>query len=155
VDAKKGGKDSLSIDAPPPKPEVVAPPVTPPVVVPPPPPPPPKEKPLGPAVFFIGAGITVALGAGTVVSGIDTKNNPGVDKVRAACAGKGESCPEYQDGKSAEMRTNILLGATIGAAVVTGVIGVFFTQWSSSPSTVKVGATPLPNGGALSASLPF
>lgn len=153
VDAKKGGKDALAIDAPPPKPEVVTPPVTPRIT--PPPPPPPAEKPLGPAVFFIGAGVTVALGAGTIVSGIDTKNNPGVDKVREACAGKGESCPEYQDGKSAETRTNILLGATIGAAVITGVIGVFFTQWSSSPSTVKVGATPLPNGGAFSASLRF
>lgn len=170
VDAKKGGHDALAIDAPPPKPDAVgSPTVTPPATrgaagdrptatttttttatatA-------PSDKPLGPPVFFVGAGITVALAAGTVVSGIDAKNNPGVDKVREACVGKGESCPEYQDGKSAETRTNVLLAATLGAAVVTGVIGVFFTQWSRSPSTVKVGAAPLPHGGALSASFRF
>ncbi|MBS2012082.1 MAG: hypothetical protein JST00_04300 [Deltaproteobacteria bacterium] len=159
VEAKRGAKDALSVDAPPPKPDAPSPKpdVTPPppVVAPVVPPPPPAEKPFGPAVFFVGAGVTVALAAGTVVSGIDTKNNPGVDKVREACAGKGESCPEYQAGKDAELRTNILLGATLGAAVVTGVIGVFFTQWSSSSSTVKVGATPLPHGGGVTAALTF
>jgi hypothetical protein len=148
VDAKRGGKDALAFDAPPA-------PVTPPVVTPPPPPlpvipaTPPSGKPLGPAVFFVAAGLTVALGAGTVLSGIDAKNNPGVDAVRKACAGKDTSCPEYQDGKSKETRTNVLLGVTIGAAAITGVIGIFFTQWSSS--AVKVGAAPTPGGGSVAA----
>ncbi len=150
-----GGKrqnDTLTLEWPPRKPVETPPPPPPPIVgTPPPPPPPASTKPFGPAVFFVGAGVTVALGAATIISGIDTKNNPGVDAVRKACAGKDESCPEYQQGKSAETRTNVLLGVTIGAAVVTGVIGVFFTQWSSSPSTPKVGATPLPGGAALSA----
>lgn len=157
IDAKKGGKDTLAFEAPPPPPVV-------PVVVAPGPPAPgpgptpverpaPRSKPLGPVVFFVGAGLTVAAGAATVVSGIDAKNNPGVDAVRRACAGKDASCPEYQAGKSAEMRTNVLLGVTIGAAAVTGVIGVFFTQWSSSP--VTVGAAPLPGGGAMSATATF
>ena len=93
-----------------------------------------REKPLGPAVFFIAAGVTVALGAATIVSGIATQNDPGPDAVRRECAGQGVSCPLYQEGQDAETRTNILLGATIGAAVVTGVVGLFFTQWSSSSS---------------------
>jgi len=151
VDAKRGGKDTLAFEAPPA-------PVAPPVVVTPPPPPvvpeqPASTKPFGPAVFFIGAGITVAVGAGTVLSGIDTKNSPGVDAVRKACAGKDTSCPEYQDGKSKETRTNVLLGVTIGAAAITGVIGLFFTQWSSSP--VKVGAAPTPGGGSIGATGTF
>lgn len=149
VDAKRGGKDTLSFEAPPAPvvaPVVVAPPVTPPVV---PEQPPASTKPFGPAVFFIAAGVTVALGAGTVLSGIDTKNNPGVDAVRRDCAGKDTSCPEYQDGKSKETRTNVLLGVTLGAAAVTGVIGLFFTQWSSSP--IKVGAAPTPGGGSIGA----
>jgi hypothetical protein len=91
----------------------------------------PKEKPLGPVVFFIAAGVTVAAGAATIVSGIATQNDPGPDAVRRECAGQGESCPLYQEGQDAETRTNILLGATIGAAAITGVIGLFFTQWSS------------------------
>ena len=151
VDAKKGGKETLTLEPPP-----VATPVTLPVTgagkgtgtrtkteeTP--------TKPLGPVVFFVAAGVTVALAAATVVSGIDAKNNPGVDAVRRACAGKDTSCPEYQDGKSAEARTNVLLGVTIGAAVITGVVGVLFTQWASP--TVKVGATPMPGGGTIGAS---
>jgi hypothetical protein len=153
VDAKRGGKDTLSFEAPPAPvvaPVVVTPPVTPPAV---PEQRAPSERPFGPAVFFIAAGVTVALGAGTVLSGIDTKNNPGVDAVRRDCAGKDTSCPEYQDGKSKQTRTNVLLGATVGVAAVTGVIGLFFTQWSSSP--IKVGVAPTPGGGSVGASGTF
>ena len=161
IDARRGGKDALAFEAPP-APTVTAPgpaaPVAPAPVTP--DKPPPSTKPLGPVVFFVALGVTAALGAGTIVSGIDAKNNPGVDAVRRACAGKDESCPAYQDGKSAELRTNVLLGFTLGAAALTGVIGVFFTQWSSSAGRVdttgltrgvRLGAAPLPGGGSLGA----
>ena len=161
IDARRGGKDALAFEAPP-APTVNAPgpaaPVAPAPVTP--DKPPPSTKPLGPVVFFVALGVTAALGAGTIVSGIDAKNNPGVDAVRRACAGKDESCPAYQDGKSAELRTNVLLGFTLGAAALTGVIGVFFTQWSSSAGRVdttgltrgvRLGAAPLPGGGSLGA----
>ena len=159
IDAKKAGKETLTFEAPPPPapPPAVVTPVGPPLTT---ATPPPKEKPLSPVVFFVAAGVTVALGAATIVSGIDAKNNPGVDAVRSACAGKDESCPEYQAGKSAETRTNVLLGATIGVAAITGVIGVFFTQWSSSPKSapatggvtgLRFGAAPLPGGGSFGA----
>jgi hypothetical protein len=152
IDAKKGGKETLAFEPPP---VVKPPPVIGPVTGPGPGTPggEASTKPLPPVVFFVGAGITVVAGAATIVSGIDAKNNPGVDAVRRACAGKDTSCPEYQDGKSAETRTNVLLGVTIGAAVLTGVVGIFFTQWSSSP--VKVGAAPLPGGGMLGAAARF
>jgi hypothetical protein len=82
-----------------------------------------------------------------VLSGIDATNNPGVDAVRRACAGKDETCPAYQDGKSAETRTNVLLGVTLGAAVITGVVGLFFTEWSRPAVTASV--APLPGGGSV------
>jgi hypothetical protein len=165
IDAKRGGKDALAFEAPP-APTVTAPGPTPPIAPGPvtPEKPPPTTKPLGPVVFFVALGVTAAVGAGTIVSGIDAKNNPGVDAVRRACAGKDESCPEYQDGKSAELRTNVLLGITIGAAAITGVIGVFFTQWSSSAPRVdtigltrgvRLGAAPLPGGGSVGATGTF
>ncbi len=144
VDAKKGTSTTLSFEPPPPAP-VESPPAT---ETPPEAPPPEatrtSDKPLGPAVFFVAAGITVAAGAATVVSGIAAINDPGTDAVRRECVGQGESCPLYQRGQDAETRTNVLLGATIGAAVVTGIIGLFFTDWSSSGSrpspSVRVGA---------------
>jgi len=100
-------------------------------------------RPLSPAVFFVATGVTAVLGGVTVASGIAATQDPGTDAVRRACAGKDETCPEYQEGKSAETRTNVLLGATIGAAVVTAVIGVLFTQWSPR---VIAAAAPLPGG---------
>jgi hypothetical protein len=126
VDATAGGKSDYSVEAPPPKPQVgsgggggtvvdTG--------------PPPQTKPLPPLVFFIGAGLTVGAGAATIISGIDAKNNPGVDAVRRDCVGLGESCPTYQQGKNAETRTNVLLGVTAGLAVATAVVGIFFTQW--------------------------
>jgi hypothetical protein len=130
VDAKKGSSTPLAFEPPPPPspPKTTPPPVRSPPVV-----PPAGEKPLGPAVFFIAGGVTAATLAATIASGIATENDPGPDAVRRECAGRGESCPLYQEGQDAETRTNILLGVTIGAAVVTGAIGLFFTQWSSSP----------------------
>lgn len=137
IDAKKGGKDSLSFEAPPPVKVDTPPPQPvdpnrdkPPVSTPPPPPPKVEEKPFGPLVFFIGAGLTVAAGGATLWSGLDTQSSPGTDAVRRECAGKDESCPAYQDGQDKELRTNVLIGTTIGLGVVTGVIGLFFTQWS-------------------------
>ncbi len=90
---------------------------------------------LPPLVFFIGAGLTVAAGGVSVWSGIDTQNNPGVDAVREACAGKGEDCPEYQDGISRQNRTNTLLIATAGLGVATIVIGTLFTNWDGDEKT--------------------
>lgn len=142
VEAKKGASENIMFEPAPDKPldKPLDKPVDKPIDKPAPPPP---EKPLGPVVFFIAAGVTIAAGAATIVSGIDAQNNPGKEAVRRECAGKDESCTLYQEGQSAELRTNILLGATIGVAVVTGVIGLFFTQWSSDK---KTGIHLLPNG---------
>ena len=138
IEARKGGKESLSFEAPPAS--KVEPPPPPPdpnrdkVTPPPPPPPPPKveEKPFGPLVFLVGAGLTAAAGGVTIWSGIDTQNSPGTEAVRRECAGKDESCPAYADGQDKELRTNVLIGTTIGLGVVTAVVGLFFTQWSSA-----------------------
>lgn len=151
VESKKGGKEPLSFEPPPPPP--VTPPPTggpgagaggpggdrpKPVEA-------PSTKPLSPIVFFVGAGLAVALGGATVVSGLDAQENPGVDAVRRDCAGKDESCPTYQEGRDAQLRTNILLAATGGVALVSGVLGVFFTDWSGG-RPAKAGA-PRPSVG--------
>lgn len=110
--------------------------------------PPPSRKPLSKAFFFTGLGLTVASGGATAVSGALAMSSPGTDQVKRDCAGLDASCATYQDGKSAELRTNILLGVTIGFAVVTTVL-VFFTDFSGkSPAkgTVK-GLAPGPGRG--------
>lgn len=133
VEGRRGASTTLVFEPPPPPPPAQPTPTAE-------PPPAPvkvkgREKPLGPALFFVGAGVTVAAGAATIVSGIATQNDPGPDAVRRECVGRGVSCPLYQQGQDAETRSNILLGVTLGAAVVTGVVGLLFTQWSSSGTT--------------------
>lgn len=97
---------------------------------------------LPPWVFFVGAAVTVGAGGATVWSGLDAQNNPGVDVVREACAGRGMDCPEYQDGVSRQNRTNILIATTAGAGVVTLVIGAFLTDWGGDEAPSGSGQRP-------------
>jgi len=142
VDGNKGEAGSLEFKAP----DVVAAtaPVPPPVT------PPPSEKPadegtqsksskLPPTVFWVGVGLTGALTATTVWSGIDTQNNPGPDRVREACkpvdasgAHSSECDSLYNQGLDKQHRTNLLLGVSAGVGVATAVVGAFFTDWGGS-----------------------
>jgi hypothetical protein len=56
-------------------------------------------------------------------------------------------CPAYQEGLSAQLRTNIALGVTGGMALATAVVGIFFTQWSAPKGRARV--TLEPAGGAV------
>jgi len=114
--------------------------------------PPPKRKPLGPTVFFVAAGLTAAGIAATIVSGIAAEHDPGADAVRRDCVGLGSSCPEYQRGKDAELRTNVILAGTAGVGAVTAVIGVFLTQWGRPPASSQ-SAGVLPYVGVASGSV--
>jgi len=92
-------------------------------------------KGLSPAFTYVGIGLTVVLGGATIWSGLDTQSNPGPDKVKEKCVGLGESCPEYQDGLSRQKRTNLLLAATGGTAVLTGLVAALFTDWKGGSAT--------------------
>jgi hypothetical protein len=101
-------------------------------------------KPLAPLYTFIGAGLTGALGIGTVISGIDA--NSGAPEYEKAARAANEACDDppqancqelydaaqrkLKDGESKETRTNILIGATAVVGVSTAVIAIFFTDWS-------------------------
>lgn len=134
VQARAGAEQSETAEkpAPAPTPPAVKEPSPAPVKTPVTPPPAPREphhKPLPRALFFVGAGLTVAAGAGTIISGIFTLNVPGKDAVRRDCAGQGTDCETYRKGENAELRTNVLLGTTIGLGVITTAIA-FFTDFS-------------------------
>jgi hypothetical protein len=153
INATEGGSETLHLD--PPVPPTPAP--VPPAPAPEPPPVPgpapqalPQEptaspaatKPFGPAVFITGAALTgVGLGV-TVWSGINTLNSPGKDAVRVACVGQTQACPTYQTGLAHQTRTNVLIGVTSGLAVVTALVGVFFTQWSPAHAAVGLHLEP-------------
>lgn len=94
-----------------------------------------------PTVFYVGAGLTALAGGITIWSGIDTQNNPGPDRVKEECVGKGESCPLYQEGLSKQHRTNILLGVTAGLGIGTILIAAIATDWGGGSTEADEGTT--------------
>jgi hypothetical protein len=90
---------------------------------------------LSPAWFWVGLGSTLLLGGATAMSGFDTQSKhnefvtDGCPQVASAPCGGLSS-----DGSSAQLRTNVLIASTAVVALVTVVVGVGFTRWSS-PST--------------------
>ena len=106
---------------------------------PPPPPPPPEpevdsgpiEKDKGvedantgmsPTIFYVGVAVSAALAGATVWSGLDTQSKR--DDFDANPTGAG-----YDDGVSAQRRTNIILGLTAAAGVTTAALGLFAVKW--------------------------
>jgi hypothetical protein len=87
-----------------------------------------------PTVFFVGVGLTVASGGVTVWSGIDTKNNPGPERVKNECAAGDTECSLYKEGRSKQARTNVLIGVTSGLALATGLMGAFAIDWGHGGS---------------------
>lgn len=91
----------------------------------------------GPAIFWVGAGVTAVLGGVTIWSGLDTKSKRSDFDAQP-------TAQLYDDGLAAQHRTNYLIGATAAAGVATAIIGVLVVQWKA-PQEPKVGLTP---GGA-------
>src|SRR5690606_30280718 len=70
----------------------------------------------GGALSLVGAGVTVAAGLDTVA------------KRDAFLEDRTQS--RLDDAFASQTRTNVLLAVTLSAAVVTGIVAVFFTDWS-------------------------
>jgi hypothetical protein len=125
-------------------------------------------KPLKPVFTFVGAGITAALLAGSIISTIDM--NQGVDPYKEsaarfqACAKKaGADCTDelataqkkLDDGQKKETRTTVLWVATGAFAAATGAIALFLTDWSGRKKEhaqgrpLQLAAVPTVGGAAL------
>jgi hypothetical protein len=85
------------------------------------------DKPLGKAWFFVGLGVTAALGGATIASGVDTNAAASAFHDHPTEAG-------LDEGRGKQTRTNALLVATSVGAFATAAIGVFAVRWSSAPS---------------------
>ncbi|MBX3229438.1 MAG: hypothetical protein KIT84_17530 [Labilithrix sp.] len=83
----------------------------------------PSSKRLHPAWFFGAAGTTALALTATAISGADTLRR------HADFTRERSRVDLAADGEAAQARTNVLLVTTVGLAVVTTVIGVFFTHW--------------------------
>jgi len=109
------------------------PPSAPPSVPPPPPAPIVERSGLPPVVAVVGAALAVVGGGLTIASGADT-----VAKKHAFLDDRTQA--NLDAGRSAEVRTNVALGLTIGVAAVTGVVALFFTDWRATRAPRVQGA---------------
>ena len=106
-----------------------------------------------PAVFIVLAVATAGVGGVTIWSGIDTINEPGTERVENECAGQGTDCALYQEGLDKQLRTNILIGATGGTALLTLIFAVAVTDWGGGGDVAQSPAlqeAPLRWGPSLS-----
>jgi hypothetical protein len=107
-----------------------------------------KSKGLPPVVFWGAVGATGVLGAVTIWSGIDTVNNPGADKVKAECSAGDENCKLYKEGRSKQLRTNVLIGVTGAVGIATALVGAFAIDWgkheepAADAGTAKLDVAP-------------
>lgn len=93
------------------------------------------RRPLPPWVFWSGVGLTAVASGLTIASGIDTTSRHGafvdsgclVNISGAGCASSAEA------GRAAETRTNVALGVSIGAALVTTFLAAVFVDFGSHP----------------------
>jgi len=124
------------------RPAVEAPPVAPakpPEAAPEPPHPvasPPPELPraprgLSPVVAISGAVVTVGLAATGVWSGLDT--NHAHDAYAANPTSKG-----WSDGRSKQLRTNLLFGGAAVTGIATALVAVFWTRWHGDESSAPM-----------------
>jgi tetratricopeptide (TPR) repeat protein len=125
-----------------------------------------SRAPLPPLYTWIGVGLTAALGIATLVSGLDARGGVPDYKKAAQDAGDcmrvaGMDCTAKQanarslleDGQDRELRTNVLIGATAFAAVGTGVIALFLTDWSDGKDGAKTSLSLEPRAGGFNAVL--
>jgi hypothetical protein len=96
---------------------------------------PPQSSRLPPGVFYTVVALTGLLAVGTTVSGIDAL---GISRrfEDASCEANAQpSCPGLaQDGKSAVLRTNLLLAATLVSGAGAALVGVYFTDFGHAAS---------------------
>lgn len=105
------------------------------------------ESGLDPLWFYVGAGATVALGAASVWSGLDTKSAHDDYEAKLPTLPQSEIDRRVDEGNGKETRTNLLLGATAVAAAGTAVMGIWLVDWNKdSPKSGRVGVVP---GGVL------
>jgi hypothetical protein len=89
---------------------------------------------ISPWFFVAGTVLTLAAGGVTVWSGLD------VTSKKDAYLGGEQTQAKYDAGKSAELRTNVLIGVTGGLALLTTVTALFLVDWKGNGGKDRVSA---------------
>ncbi len=100
---------------------------------------------LPPVVFISAAAVTAVFAGITIWSGLDTSS---LNDDYLATTTADDAKTALDDAESAQTRTNVLLGVTVGAAAVTGVLAVL-TNWSGDTEERPVASIGISPDGAM------
>jgi len=99
---------------------------------------------LSPMVALAGGVVTLSLAGLATWSGLDTEHAHDAYVAAPTSAG-------WSDGRSKQLRTNLLAGGAVAAAVGTIVVAAFWTRWHGSPDApADLALAPLDGGVAVS-----
>jgi hypothetical protein len=92
---------------------------------------------LSPVWFYATASATVLLSAGSIWSGLDVRNAYDHYQGDLPRLTQAEADARVEDGHSRELRTNLLLGATVLSAAGTALVGLVLVDWKSKPEVAS------------------
>jgi len=95
-----------------------------------------ERKPLSPAVFYAGAGLTAVLVGINVWSGVDTLN-------AKSDLPSPPTTKERDDVRSKETRSDVIFGATLLVGAATAAAGLFWVDWGGGGTAL---VSPIPGG---------
>lgn len=101
-----------------------------------------ESRGLSPAVVIVGGVVTLGLAGATLWSGLDVRKAKDAYVANPTHAG-------FEDGRSKQLRTNLLLGGSVVAGVATAAIAVWWTRWHG-PSDHAVTIAPSTTGATIS-----
>jgi hypothetical protein len=91
---------------------------------------------ISPVWFWVGLGVTAALGGAAIASAVDTQSKHDEFKLTPST--------DLQDqGLNAQLRTNLLAGGTAFGGLATALVGVFLVRWTTPPSTSSASSAPV------------
>jgi hypothetical protein len=116
-------------------------PAAPPLAVAPPPAVAHEPRRLSPLVAISGAVLTMGLAGTGVWSGLDTNHAHVAYAANPTAEG-------WSDGRSKQLRTNVLFAGAAAAGIATGLVAVFWTRWHGQEATApQIGIASSPAGG--------
>jgi hypothetical protein len=103
------------------------------------------RKPLSKTWVFVGGGLTLAAGAATAWSGLATRRAFTDFESDVDSLSREEAKQRMDEGRSKQLRTNVLLGASLALGIGTTVLAVTLVSWKREQTEVSLRLAP---GGA-------
>jgi hypothetical protein len=101
-----------------------------------------EQRGVRPLVPLTGGAVAIGLAGVAIWSGLDT------NKAHDAYV-QNPTHAAFVDGRSKQLRTNILIGSAIAVGVTSAIVAIWWTRWDSGELPPAVSLAPAPGGGLV------